>query len=138
MQESQIKRIILCGKAGSGKDYLRDALICKRYRGDISVTTRPMREGEVADKTYFYRTEEEFKSLCERGQVQESDRFNGWSYGTLKSSWERSEVFIKTPSAIKQLSREERRECLVVYLDIGERTRRERMDKRSDADSVET
>jgi guanylate kinase len=40
-------RIILAGKAASGKDYLRDMLIKEGLKPDVSATTRPMRVGEA-------------------------------------------------------------------------------------------
>ncbi|MEM6734448.1 MAG: hypothetical protein AAF620_00120 [Bacteroidota bacterium] len=40
-------RIILAGKAASGKEYMRDFLTAECFILDISVTTRPQRMGEV-------------------------------------------------------------------------------------------
>jgi dephospho-CoA kinase len=42
-----------------------------------------------------------------------------------------------TPSGISQLSTEDRSESIIVYVDIDEVTRRERMSKRRDADDVD-
>ena len=38
-------RIILCGKAASGKDHLRKILEGRGYRYGVSYTTRPPRDG---------------------------------------------------------------------------------------------
>ena len=48
------------------------------------------------------------------------------------SGWDNSIVFIMTPSGISQISEQEREDCVVVYLNIDEDVRRERMRKRSD------
>ena len=41
------KRIILVGKAASGKDYFKDFLIERGFIPSVSHTTRPMRDGEI-------------------------------------------------------------------------------------------
>ena len=51
------KKIILVGKAASGKDYFKDYLTSKGLKPNISQTTRPMREGETEGKTYYYISE---------------------------------------------------------------------------------
>jgi guanylate kinase len=131
------KRIILCGAAGSGKDYMRDKFVAKGFKPDVSVTTRPMREGEVNGKTYHYIDKILYSSLHDNGMLYEAVEFNGWKYGTLLKSWQESDIFIMTPSGISQIKPEERKECFIIYLDIPEPIRRERVAKRSDADSVE-
>ena len=62
--------LIFIGKSGSGKDFARDYLITeRRFQSIISHTTRPMREGEIHAKDYFFITPEEFisKDLCVSG-----------------------------------------------------------------------
>ena len=41
-----------------------------------------------------------------------------------------------TPSGISQLSKEDREESIIVYVNVSESIRRERMGKRRDADDV--
>lgn len=132
------KRVILAGKAGSGKDFLRDYMV-KEFglSPDISVTTRPPRKGEVPGVTYKYITDTYYEQLRAENKLFEAVRFNGWGYGTLTHSWENSDVFIMTPSGVSQIPKEERKECFIVYLNIPQSVRKIRLQKRSDADSVD-
>lgn len=130
-------RLILVGKAASGKDYLRDAFTRAGYKPDISVTTRPMRSNEQEGVSYNFITEDVYEKLVEENKLYEHVRFNGWGYGTLKESWENSDVFIMTPSGIEHIDPSELKDCFIVYFDIDEQIRRERLQQRSDADSVE-
>ena len=71
------------------------------------------------------------------GDFIEHTLFNGWIYGTSKDEFLRSELFILTPSGISQLSEKDRSDSFIIYIDIDEDTRRERMSERKDADSAE-
>ena len=53
--------IVLLGKTASGKDTILNELVKKyNYRKMITYTTRPMRKGEIQDKTYHFISDEEF------------------------------------------------------------------------------
>jgi guanylate kinase len=130
------KRIILIGKAGSGKDYFRDYLK-DSARLDVSYTTRPPRKGEVDGYTYNYITEEEFLAKKEKGFFLEAVNFNGWWYGTSNENWKNKNLFIMTPSGTLHVPKEDRESCTFVYFDIPLNIRRERLSKRSDSDSVD-
>lgn len=132
-------RVVICGKAGSGKDFLRDAL---RDRGnakcDLSVTTRPPRATEKDGVAYHFCTNEKFIQLREANGFYEYVTFNGWHYGTLLDSWKSSHIFIMTPGGIKSITPEDRQQTHILFLDIPADVRKERLSKRTgDADSVE-
>lgn len=131
------KRIILCGKAGSGKDYFRDFLKKEGYTISISKTTRAPREGEIQGVTYDYISEKRFMTLLEGGKFHEHVIFNGKGYGTTISSFNNDEVFIFTPEGIDNLTRKEKNESIIVYFDIDLSTRVARMEKRMNAGSIE-
>jgi len=131
------KRIILCGKAASGKDYFRDFLMLKEKKISVSKTTRPQRDGETPGYTYDYISDEEFLEMKEEGSFHEHVIFNGWGYGTTKESFENDEVFIFTPSGIDTLSREEINNSVVVYFEIPYDVRFNRLDERSDSDQIQ-
>lgn len=79
--------VALVGKAGSGKDALAKALA--KYPGInniISCTTRPIREGEQDGVAYHFLTVDEFAQKVINGDMLEATCFNGWHYGTMKSS----------------------------------------------------
>jgi len=84
-------RIILVGKAGSGKDYFRDWLNAVEPL-DVSYTTRPPRDGEVDGYTYHYITKDKFLAMEHNDAFLESVAFNGWKYGTSKFNWENKTV----------------------------------------------
>ena len=131
-----IKRVIICGKAASGKDYLRDEFRKQRWKINVSVTTRPKRLGEENNAAYHFVTKERFDELIRNNELREHTCFNGWHYGTLMSHWEKSQVFIMTPSGISQLTKNDRAESLIVFLDIDSSDREKRLALRNDADSI--
>lgn len=80
--------VVISGPSGVGK-----GTIVKRLRErfpeiklSISVTTRAPRTGERDGIDYFFRTEEQFKAMIERGELLEYACFvNGCLYGTPRS-----------------------------------------------------
>lgn len=131
------KKVVIVGKAASGKDYLKEyfescgLLVC------VADTTRPMREGEESGKEYNFIDKYTFLSRKFNRKYIESGYFNTWYYGTPKREWYEKDVFIMTPSAIGALSKSDRGSCTVVYLDIPQETLIERLEMREDSDSVE-
>lgn len=131
------KRIIICGKAGAGKDFLRHyyKMTCG-VPVDVSYTTRTMRPGECDGVHYRYVTMESFDLLLAKDAFHEHVYFKQNHYGTLRTSWDTSYIFIMSPSGIAQLSSEDRLSAVVIYLDIDQATRRERLEKRVDNDAI--
>jgi len=126
-----MKRIIICGKGASGKDYFRKRLENKGYQFGISYTTRPPREGEENGKNYHFITNEEFDSMIKQDLWYEWIEFNGWKYGTSKEIFEASQVFIMTPSGLSRLTPQDRMDSLVIFLDIPILARLERLNSRA-------
>ena len=132
------KRVIIVGKGGSGKDHLRKSLSEMGYKYCVSHTSRPSREGEEDGVDYF------FVSI---GEVSDPDfleknfyewvTFNGWFYGTSVSEFKQSDLLIMTPSGVEKLRHEDRKDSHIIYLDIPEEIRRQRLLSRRDADDVE-
>ena len=77
-------------------------------------------------------TPEEFESKIERGEFVEWQDFNGWKYGLTKDEFERCDVMILNAEAVTLLNAEYRNRLFVIYLDIAEETRRERLGVRDD------
>lgn len=134
-------RIIICGKSGSGKDHLRKKLVDRGYVYQVPFTTRPKRVGEAHGIDYNFIDLEGFESLKEANQIYEYSEFKGWYYGTLKSQWSdaRPSIFVMSPIAISKINKaKDRKNSLIIYLDIEESIRRERILGRiDDNDSVE-
>lgn len=129
------KRIIIAGKGGSGKDHMRKAIQKMGYRYCVSHTSRPKRNGESDGVDYYFVEPEYFHKNPEA--FYEIIVFNGWFYGTSLEEFKKSDVLIMTPGGISKLTPEDRRESLIVYIDISEDIRRDRLSERGDSDSVE-
>jgi len=132
------KRIILVGKAASGKDFLRKKFEDRGFKYAISYTTRPPREGEIDGKDYFFMTRANAQDMIDTGQFYEWVAFNNWIYGTTVDQFEEDDLFIMTPSGLAHLSDDARKESLVIFFDIDEEIRRKRMLSRNmPGDSVD-
>lgn len=132
------KRILIIGKGGSGKDHLKNKLIKSGYKGSISHTTRPIRNNEVDGVDYHFTNDLDFSLRTSSEEFREWTVFKGWFYGTTQKDWEEKEVFIVSPEFIlNKLTEKERESSFIIYLDIDEDTRRARLIKRNDSDSVD-
>ena len=125
-------KIAIVGAAATGKDYLRKRMMDRGMVYGVSCTTRLPREGEVHGKDYYYITVEEFDAKIESGEFAEWQEFNGWKYGLTKDEFERCDVMILNAEAVTLLEQEYRDRVFVIYLDIPESIRRERLGVRDD------
>lgn len=81
---SKGRLIVVSGPSGTGK-----GTVCKRLlereptlKLSISCTTRPMRFGDEEGVTYFFKSEDEFQAMIERGEFLEYAGMYGKRYGT--------------------------------------------------------
>lgn len=93
MKQVRLGRIIvISGPSGVGKTTLYREVLPK-FEGKIvfsvSATTRPLRQGEVEGKDYYFLTEEEFRRKIEDNEFVEWANVHGCYYGTLRSEVER-------------------------------------------------
>ena len=128
-----MNRIILVGKAGSGKDHMRKIFQQRGFEYAVSYTTRPPREGEVNGKDYYFLSDEDFSRMNELGLWYEWVEFNGWRYGTTKEQFysENPMVFIMTPGGLSHLGEEDRKSSLVIFLDVHRLIRIKRLEARN-------
>jgi guanylate kinase len=131
------RRVILVGMGASGKDHLRKMMVDFGFNYCVSHTTRPKRSDEEEGIDYYFIDEVEAYRMILEDLFLEHTTFNTWIYGTSKDEFRKSDLFIMTPSGISQLNRADREESMIVYIDVPEQIRRERMLKRRDADDVE-
>ena len=136
------EKIIICGASGSGKDHLLRGLIKKKLKYQPKLTTRPKRNLEKEGIDYNFINNESFSKLLESNEIKAYQHFlingNDWYYAISKDNFENNQVFIMTPHEIQTLSEGDRKKCFIVYLDIDESTRRNRISKRNDNnDSIE-
>jgi guanylate kinase len=123
-----MNKIILVGKAASGKDYLRKLMESRGFIYGISYTTRPRREGEIDNKDYYFLTDEEFQKKIDADEWYEWVSFNGWKYGTTKEQFNTTcNLFIMTPAGISHITEEDRKSCTIIYIDIPLDVRKERL-----------
>jgi guanylate kinase len=131
-------RIILVGKAASGKDHLRKRFENRGFRYAVSYTTRPPRPGEVHEVDYIFISEEKFSEMIEKDEWYEWVSFNGWKYGTSRIQFEEDDLFIMTPGGISHISEDERKKSFIIFLDVDQEKRRQRLGERiMPGDSVE-
>lgn len=130
-----MKKIILVGPGASGKDYLFDYLSNFYDRG-IKYTTRPKRENEILDYTYYYINNDKFINLLNSNEMVIHQLFEkqDWRYGYTKQELNTKQVFIMTPYEIKQI--DNLSDYFIVYLNIDRETRKMRLLRRSDQDSI--
>lgn len=134
----QHKRIILVGKAASGKDNLRKRFESKGFKYAVSYTTRPPRQGEINNQDYIFITDELAQKMINEGNFYEYVEFNGWIYGTTKSQFWSDDLFIMTPKGISHITPEDRKKCFIIYLDIDIQVRYYRLLQRDmPGDSVQ-
>ena len=90
------KIIILIGATASGKDtILNEVLKFPNVEPAISVTTRPMREGEQEGKEYYFTNNYKFGNMARNKEFIETRKYiaicNGksalWQYGMPKSEF---------------------------------------------------
>jgi len=130
-------KLVLVGKAASGKDYLKRRLKKKGFTIGVSHTTRPSRPNEVDGEDYHFIGEDQFKQMIEEDKFVEYMYFNGWYYGQTKEDFEQADVMIMSKDGLDILPSQYRKRCVVIYLDIDRKTRIERLNMRDDPnDSV--
>ena len=136
------EKMIIIGKTCSGKDYLLKYLIEKKLKYSPKITTRPIRKNERNGIDYYYMNNNEFISLIKNNEMKVHQRFiindNDWYYGITNNNFNCNQLFIMTPYEISLLSKEDLDKSCIVYLDISDDTRRERLLIRKDSnDSIE-
>lgn len=120
-------RIIICGPTCSGKNILIQRFVDRRFKKDVSYTTRKKRNNEIDGEDYHFINKKGFEELIENGKFYEYVIYKGNYYGTLLDSWKNSEVFIMETDGIESISEEDRKNSFIIYLDISERYRISRM-----------
>lgn len=123
-----MSKIILAGKAASGKDHMRKILESRGFIYGISFTTRPPREGEIHGVDYYFLSEDEFNQKTQESFWYEYIKFNGWYYGTSNDQFHNScNLFIMTPVGISHIKQEDRLSCTIIYIDIPFSIRKDRL-----------
>jgi guanylate kinase len=128
-------KIIIVGPGGSGKDFLRKKMVNRGFEYGVSFTSRPIREGELEGVDYYYRDLDFFENNSDI--FLELQEFNGWKYGISRGEFSVKNLFILSPSGLRSLPYNLRKESFIIYLNPPEDIRISRLKYRKDADSVE-
>jgi len=128
-------KIILVGRGGSGKDYMRKKFESKGFKYCVSYTSRPKRLGEKQGVDYYFVDDDFFQNNVHK--FYEIHDFNGWKYGRTIDDFEKSSLLIMTPSGIKNIKPEHRKRCLIIYIDPDREILKYRLESRNDVDSAE-
>ncbi|MCH2104476.1 MAG: guanylate kinase [Planctomycetes bacterium] len=83
------RMVLISGPSGCGKSTIIQQLISdERVEFSVSATTRPIRDGEVSGKDYYFLTTKEFRAKVEEGAFIEYAEVYGNLYGTLRAPME--------------------------------------------------
>ena len=125
-------KLILVGKAASGKDHLKQRLQKMGFNIGVSHTTRLPRENEKDGVDYNFVSEIEFIEMIGQEKFIEYMEFNGWYYGQTEADFNGADVMIMSKDGLDMLPDQYRDQCLVMYLDVDRMTRIERLNYRND------
>lgn len=123
-------KVIITGKGGSGKSYLADKLQeSTGLKLSPTYTTRSKRKNEEAGVEYNFINVKNFKDLIYNNFFI-TWVHKKWYYGISYSDWNEYNLFILTPDHISKLDKKNRKEALIIYLDIDDNLILERLNKR--------
>ena len=94
-----LKRLFcLIGKSGAGKDTVFGELLKRTsLRPVVTYTTRPMRQGEVNGREYYFVTDETMEKLSSENKIIEKRTYHtvhgDWSYFTCDIDFSISEHY---------------------------------------------
>lgn len=135
---TQSKKIVLVGAGASGKDFLKKKLREAGMNCDVSYTSRPKRNNEINGVDYNFISKEEFEIMIVNGELNQWNKFgNGHYYGTSNHSLDVNDVFVLTPNKIATMPLDIRKGFFVIFLDIPEHVRLERLLERGDHNEAE-
>ena len=105
--------LVVLGKTASGKTSIVNELETNHnYKHIITYTTRPIRDGEIQDKTYHFITEEEFLQKVDDNFFAEWKTYNtiygDWYYGSAREDYQTEtendkNVIILTPDGYRDV-----------------------------------
>ena len=120
MSNNSARMIILSGPTASGKSTLwRHLVRHPEVSFSVSVTTRPIRDGEEDGRDYRFVDEEEFLARKDRGEFLEWAKVHGRYYGTLRADIE--EALAKGLNVLLEIDvqgAEQLRDCGLPYVSL--------------------
>jgi guanylate kinase len=134
----EYKIVILCGKSSSGKDLIKKKLIKNGFKGVITNTTRPPREGEKEGVNYYYLSDMEFKNRIANGEMIEYHKYNTefgvWYYGSSANNIDLNKhdyvIVLTLEGAEAYVNYFGAENCIVFYIDAPKSIREQRAKER--------
>lgn len=127
-----MSKYIIVGPGASGKDWMLQRMVKLGLHPMKQYTTRAIRENETGDE-YHFISEQEFKDMDDRAKFISVNFYRiGW-YGVSYDELVNSDVAILSPANVVDVFTtfpELRDRFTIIYLDIPEEVRRERLAKR--------
>lgn len=101
------KLYCITGPSGSGKTSIARKVFTNEC---VSITTRPMRDGEVDGVDYYFITKEEFETLFENNELIEAESYDDNYYGLTLGELEgktknRDAFFVCTYRGMEQIKK---------------------------------
>ncbi len=137
--------VILSGVAGAGKDTVKREIVKRLEYVDTfpTITSRPMREGDIPGITYIFVTEDKFKEMIANNELYEYDLHHNNYYGVAKKQLQEKllngKVAIRdvdvngTENLVKQLGKEIK--IITIFLRVPKEELRKRLELREDRPS---
>jgi len=137
--------VILSGVAGAGKDTVKKEVVKRLDYVETfpTVTSRPMRKGDIPGVTYIFVTEDKFKEMIENNELYEYDLHHNNYYGVakkpLQEKIQNGKVAIRdvdvngTESLIKRLGNTMK--IITIFLRVPKEELRRRLEARIDRPS---
>ena len=127
-------KVLLVGKSGSGKNTVQDYLVSKYgLKPLLSYTTREKRFSE--ENTHTFITVQEYEDLKRHEEIIAYTFYNGNHYFATKKQFEEADIYIIDLDGVEYISKlnlELETPYVVIYLDVPEEIRRQRMESRND------
>ena len=140
------KIYVIMGKSSSGKDTIYSRLKCSdeiQFNTVIMYTTRPMREGEVEGREYFFTSDDKVEEYEKEGKIIELRAYNTvhgvWKYFTLDDgqidlTTDKKYLIIATLEAYKNYLKYYGSDVVVpIYIEVEDSVRIHRALTREDA-----
>lgn len=129
-------KILLVGKSGSGKNTVQDYLVSKYgLKPLVSYTTRAKRYPE--EDTHIFITEKKYEEIKQEEKLIAYTFYNGNHYFATEKQFRESDIYIIDIEGIKYIeSLKINIPYIVIYLDVPEHIRKERMSARNDNQSM--
>ena len=126
-------KVLLVGKSGSGKNTVQDYLVRKYgLKPLLSYTTRERRFPE--ENTHTFITLQEYEGFKQTDFIAYTF-YNGNHYFATKKQFEEADIYIIDLDGVEYISKlnlELETPYVVIYLDVPEEIRRQRMESRND------